>query len=91
MYIDSHNPVEVALVSILIGSIDDIFALLRTWSLPIAAALTEVGTEAGWYYSVRNGGAAPVGSEDAAAVARNASATFDKSDLMVLSYAAGGP
>ena len=89
--VETHNPVQVALASVFTGSIDDVFALLRVWSLPITAAIMEVGTETGWYYSVRDGGSAVMAPEDAAATAKDAGATFDESDLMVLSYAAGEP
>lgn len=72
LQVDEHNPVEVAIASILQGNIQDTFSILRTWSLPITSAAMEVGTEADWYQSIH-----PDLPPD----------FFDESDLMVLSYA----
>jgi hypothetical protein len=71
LQVDANNSVEVAIASILEGNIQDALSLLRCWSIPITAAIMEVGTEAQWYESI------PPESGDG----------LDESDLMVLSYA----
>ena len=72
LQIDTNSAVEVALASMLEGNLENVFDLLRTWSLPITAAIIEVGSAAGWYEPV---------------VRQSLGDGFDESDLMVLSYA----
>ena len=45
------SPVEVGLASVFEGNIDDVLSFLRAWSLPVAAAIVELGSMAGWYES----------------------------------------
>ena len=68
---DTNSAVEVALASLLEGNLDNVFDLLRGWSLPITAAVMEVAAEGNWYDP---------------AVGQATSDAFDESDLMVLSY-----
>ncbi|MCJ1476428.1 hypothetical protein MMC13_005094 [Lambiella insularis] len=69
--IDSMNPVEVGLASVFEGNTEGVVNLLRSWSLPMTAAVIEISSQAGWYEP-----------KPADGVTDN----FDESDLMVLSY-----
>ena len=69
--IDSLNAVEVGLASVFEGNIEGVFDLLLAWSIPIAAAVVEIATQAGWFESVPGDGMVD---------------GFNESDLMVLSY-----
>jgi len=69
--IDSMNPVEVGLASILEGNVEGVMGLLCGWSTPITAAVVEVATQAGWFESAPGDVVVP---------------EFNESDLMVLSY-----
>lgn len=69
--IDSMNPVEVGLASVFESNTEGVIELLRSWSLPITAAVIQVATEAEWYEPFPADGV----MDD-----------FDESDLMVLSY-----
>ncbi|KAL8913241.1 MAG: hypothetical protein Q9171_001888 [Xanthocarpia ochracea] len=68
--IDSNNAVEIALASVFEGNVEGVMGLLRSWSLPIAAAAVEIASLGGWFEST------------AGAEKMNG---FDQSDLMVLS------
>ena len=70
--IDTNNPIEVGIASIFDNDIESVLGLLRAWSLPITAAVVELGTKALWYESPPGDGAVD---------------GFNESDLMVLSYA----
>ena len=70
--IETNSTMELAISLVIDGYIQDSLSLLRTWSIPITAALMEIGTEAGWYES----------QPEAPGVDG-----LDESDLMVLSYA----
>lgn len=69
--INPMNPVEVGIASILEGNVEGVITLLLCWSLPIASAVVEVASQAGWF-SASVGGRTVDG--------------FNESDLMVLSY-----
>lgn len=73
--INPMNPVEVGVASILEGNVESVISLLRCWSLPIASAVVEVASQAGWF-EVSAGG-------------RNID-RCNESDLMVLSYGQSG-
>lgn len=73
--INPMNPVEVGVASILEGNVESVISLLRCWSLPIASAVVEVASQAGWF-EVSAGGC----NID----------RFNESDLMVLSYGQSG-
>ena len=65
------NPVEIGIASIMEGNVEGVITLLRCWSLPIASAVVEVASQAGWF--------------EASAGGRVVNG-FNESDLMVLSY-----
>jgi hypothetical protein len=67
--INPMNPIEIGIASVLEGDVEGVILLLRAWSLPIASAVVEVASLAGWLTM----------SRPAALMAG-----FDQSDLMVL-------
>ncbi|KAA6415675.1 MAG: hypothetical protein FRX48_00393 [Lasallia pustulata] len=69
--INPMNQVEVGIASILEGDVEGVISMLRCWSLPIASAVMEVASQAGWF--------------EASAGGRIVDG-FNESDLMVLSY-----
>ena len=69
--IDSLNAVEVGLASVFEGNLEGVFDLLFAWSMPLAAAVVEIATQAGWYETLPGDGVVD---------------GFSESDLMVLSY-----
>lgn len=69
--IDSNNSVEVCLASVFEGNVEGVVGLLHSWSLTICSAVVEVANLAGWFVSSAGSGKA---------------ASFNQSDLMVLSY-----
>ncbi|KAL8766149.1 MAG: hypothetical protein Q9209_006989 [Squamulea sp. 1 TL-2023] len=68
--INSNNAVEVALASVFEGNVEGLMCLLRSWSLPVAAATIEIASLGGWFETT-----APAEKLNG----------FDQSDLMVLS------
>lgn len=68
--INSNNAVEVALASVFEGNVEGVMSLLRSWSLPVAAAAVQIARLGGWF------------QPKAGAEGMNG---FDQSDLMVLS------
>ena len=70
--VDPNNAVEVGVASIFEGNVEGVLGLLRSWSLPITAAVIEIATLGGWYESAPGTGVVD---------------GFNESDLMVLSYA----
>jgi hypothetical protein len=74
---DSTDAIHVGLACIFLGDVEGLIGILRTWSMPISAALAEVAYAGGWL------------SEDTGA--RETVENFNDSDLMVLSYAGGAP
>ncbi|KAI9759477.1 MAG: hypothetical protein M4579_002317 [Chaenotheca gracillima] len=69
--INTMNPVEVGLASVMAGDVNGVIGLLRSWSLPLASAVVEIASWGGWY-----------GNNHATSTMNG----FDRSDLMVLSY-----
>ena len=69
--INSNNAVEVGLASVFEGNVEGVLQLLRSWSMPLAAAVIEIADEAAWLECTDTGGMIN---------------GFDESDLMVLSY-----
>ncbi|KAI5302571.1 hypothetical protein KEM56_000561 [Ascosphaera pollenicola] len=47
--INSFDPIEVCLASVFEHDLEGVLRLLQTWSLPIAAAVAEIGAHGGWY------------------------------------------
>lgn len=72
--VDTMNPLLVALASAMESNVEGVIALLRTWSLPVAASVVEVGALGGWLPQSRprSRGLAEQG--------------FSSEDLMVLSH-----
>lgn len=72
--VDTMNPLLVALASAMESNVEGVVALLRTWSLPVAASVVEVGALGGWLPQSRprSRGLAEQG--------------FSSEDLMVLSH-----
>ena len=68
--INSLNPLEVGLASVLQGNIEGVLGSLRTFSLVIASAVAEIGSLAGWVEPAQTKN--PPG--------------LDQEDLIVLSY-----
>ncbi|KAL9641233.1 MAG: hypothetical protein Q9204_000173 [Flavoplaca sp. TL-2023a] len=68
--INSNNAVEVALASVFEGNVEGVMDMLRSWSLPVAAAAAEIASLGGWF--IMTAGAEKING-------------FDQSDLMVLS------
>lgn len=73
--INPMNPVEVGIASILEGNVEGVINLLSSWSLPIASAVVEVASQAGWLEASAGG---------------RITDKFNESDLMVLSYGQSG-
>ncbi|KAG9837317.1 hypothetical protein KCV05_g11571, partial [Aureobasidium melanogenum] len=69
-YLNTVNPVQVGLACICEDDIQGLIGILRSWSLPIASALVELATVAGWMPSS----------------ASNILDAFDQDDLMVLNH-----
>ncbi|KAI9682911.1 MAG: hypothetical protein M1829_006347 [Trizodia sp. TS-e1964] len=67
--VNSNNPLEVALASILEGDAESAVRILRNWSLTIATAMAEIGTLSGWLNLAQS---------------ERITDGFDQSDLMVL-------
>ena len=71
LQINTNDPVEVGAACAVSGSVEGALELLRSWSLPVAAAVVEVAATAGWLPKSHGN---PVDEG------------FDESDLMVLNY-----
>ncbi|KAG9643189.1 hypothetical protein KCU64_g11861, partial [Aureobasidium melanogenum] len=69
-YLNTVNPIQVGLACICEDDIQGLIGILRSWSLPIASALVELATVAGWMPSS----------------ASNILDAFDQDDLMVLNH-----
>ncbi|KAG9679368.1 hypothetical protein KCU99_g1408, partial [Aureobasidium melanogenum] len=69
-YLNTVNPVQVGLACICEDDIQGLIGIMRSWSLPIASALVELATVAGWMPSS----------------ASNILDAFDQDDLMVLNH-----
>ena len=72
--VDTLNPLLVALASVMEDNVEDVVALLRTWSLPVAVSVVEVGSLGGWL---------PQGRPRSRGLAEQG---FSSEDLMVLSH-----
>lgn len=72
--VDTMNPLLVALASVMEDNVEGVVALLRTWSLPIAVSIVEVGSLGGWL---------PQGRPRSRGLAEQG---FSSEDLMVLSH-----
>lgn len=72
--VDTMNPLLVALASAMEDNVEGVVAILRTWSLPVAVSVVEVGALGGWLprSRPRSRGLAEQG--------------FSSEDLMVLSH-----
>lgn len=68
--VDSMNDLELGLAALFEGSHETAVRLLRSWSMTIASAVVEIGSEAGWLHLTKN----------------NRGYGFDDDDLMVLEY-----
>ena len=69
-YLNTLNPVHVGLGCVCEDDMQGIIGILRSWSLPIASAVVELASAAGWMPSA----------------ATNVLDAFDQDDLMVLSH-----
>ncbi|KAK0249765.1 hypothetical protein LTS09_015064 [Friedmanniomyces endolithicus] len=75
---ETMDPIHVGLGCVLSDGVESVIRMLRTWSLPIAAAVVEVAALAGWLPKAR-----PRSRE---LLERG----FSSEDLMVLSHGPGG-
>jgi hypothetical protein len=73
---DTTDPIQVGLACIFEDDVEGLIGILKTWSMPISAALAELANAGGWLLN--------------RAGAREAVEDFDDSDLMVLSYGVPG-
>lgn len=73
--VNTLDPVQVALACVLEGETAGYVSLLRAWSMPVAAAVVEIGSTAGWIGQGQLSGR------------RNMMDEFDQDDLMVLNHA----
>jgi hypothetical protein len=69
-YLNTVNPVHVGIACICEDDIQGLVGILRSWSLPVASAIVELATVAGWMPSS----------------ASNILDAFDQDDLMVLNH-----
>ncbi|KAG9688360.1 hypothetical protein KCU95_g9851, partial [Aureobasidium melanogenum] len=69
-YLNTVSPIQVGLACICEDDIQGLIGILRSWSLPVASALVELATVAGWMPSS----------------ASNILDAFDQDDLMVLNH-----
>ncbi|KEQ77516.1 hypothetical protein M436DRAFT_35060 [Aureobasidium namibiae CBS 147.97] len=69
-YLNTVNPVQVGIACICEDDTQGLVGILKSWSLPIASAIVELATAAGWMPSS----------------ASNILDAFDQDDLMVLSH-----
>lgn len=74
---DTLDPVQVGLACLMVDSVESVIGILRTWSLPVTAALVEIAALGGWLPQARprSKGLLEQG--------------FSSEDLMVLSHGAG--
>jgi len=72
--VDTMNPLLVALASAMENNVEGVITILRTWSLPIAASVVEIGVLGGWL---------PQGRPRSRGLAEQG---FSSEDLMVLSH-----
>ncbi|KAG9945304.1 hypothetical protein KCU85_g7288, partial [Aureobasidium melanogenum] len=69
-YLNTVSPIQVGLACICEDDIQGLIGILRSWSLPVASAVVELATVAGWMPSS----------------ASNILDAFDQDDLMVLNH-----
>lgn len=91
--VDTMNPLLVALASAMEDNVEGVVAILRTWSLPIAVAVVEVGALGHWLPQgrSRSRGLAELSSEDLMVLSHGPSSQNPDTDIerddVMLSYA----
>lgn len=71
--VNTANPLQVALACICEDDVEGVLGILRAWSLPLASAVVEIASAAGWLPQARAKSQALLDG-------------FDQDDLMVLSH-----
>ncbi|KAK5132175.1 hypothetical protein LTR08_000332 [Meristemomyces frigidus] len=76
---ETMDTVQVGLACVMTDNVESVISLLRTWSLPVTAAVVEVAALAGWLPQTRPRSKGPLEQG------------FSSEDLMVLSHGVGQP